>query len=120
MIIGFGQLYPQLSSIALEPFNCQPEGLGLLAAGLSCITLLLIGGLHLTFGRWLDVRMSCPSAFSFTRIWAVACIFVFSVGIPVFSILVMMLMGLDQLAKQKVLLSLNLCALIHETNLVEH
>jgi hypothetical protein len=27
------QLYPQLSTISLEPFNCQPEGLGLLAAG---------------------------------------------------------------------------------------
>ncbi len=49
-----------------------------------------------------DVREPCPPLFSFTRIWAIAFIILYPVGIPVFSILVMMYMGVHRLAEQKV------------------
>jgi hypothetical protein len=116
--MDLGQLYPQLSSVALEPFNCQPEGLGLLAAGFVMNNIVTDLRFPSNFDLWLDVRMSCPSAVSFTRIWAVACIFVFSVGIPVFSILVMMHMGIDRLAKEKVFVKL--VCIIQETKLVDY
>ncbi len=96
------QLYPQLSNIALEPFNCQPEGLGLLAAGFIIYLPFFLDKTLLILQ--IDVRMPCPSMFSFTRIWAIACIIVFAVGIPIFSIMVMKHMGVDQLATQKVVL----------------
>ena len=50
-----------------------------------------------------DVRVPCPAPSSFTRLWAIAFILLYPVGIPFFSILVMVYMGLYQLAKQKVL-----------------
>jgi hypothetical protein len=74
-------LYPMLSLITLEPFNCQPVGLGLLAA---------------------DYREQCPEPASLERIWAAVFILVYPVGIPVASILVLRGMGVHRLAKEKI------------------
>jgi hypothetical protein len=74
-------LYPMLSLVTLEPFNCQPVGLGLLAA---------------------DYRVPCPEPASLERIWAAVFIMVYPVGIPVASILVLRRMGVHRLAKEKI------------------
>ena len=74
-------LYPMLSLITLEPFNCQPVGLGLLAA---------------------DYREPCPEPASLERIWAAVFILVYPVGIPVASVLVLRGMGVHRLAKEKI------------------
>ena len=80
MFIAF-MLYPQLSLVTLEPFNCQPEGLGLLAA---------------------DYRSPCPKPSSFERLWATFFIIVYPIGIPLASILVLRSMGVHRLAKEKI------------------
>jgi hypothetical protein len=80
MFIAF-MLYPLLSLITLEPFNCQPAGLGLLAA---------------------DYREPCPDATSLERIWGAFFILLYPVGIPVASILVLRSMGVHRLAKEKI------------------
>ncbi len=74
-------LYPMLSLITLEPFNCQPVGLGLLAA---------------------DYREPCPEPASLEQIWAAVFIMLYPVGIPVASILVLRSMGAHRLAKEKI------------------
>jgi hypothetical protein len=74
-------LYPLLALITLEPFNCQPAGLGLLAA---------------------DYREPCPDPMSLERIWAAVFIIVYPIGIPVGSILILRSMGVQRLAKEKV------------------
>jgi hypothetical protein len=80
MFLAF-MLYPMLSLITLEPFNCQPVGLGLLAA---------------------DYREPCPEPASLESIWAAVFIMVYPVGIPVASILVLRSMGVHRLAKEKI------------------
>ena len=74
-------LYPLLSLTTLEPFNCQPDGLGLLAA---------------------DYREPCPTPTSFERLWATVFILVYPVGIPVGSILVLRSMGVHDIARKKI------------------
>ena len=74
-------LYPLLSLITLEPFNCQPVGLGLLAA---------------------DYRTSCPEQSSLERVWGSIFIILYPIGIPLASILVLRSMGVHRLAKEKI------------------
>lgn len=74
-------LYPLLSLITLEPFNCQPAGLGLLAA---------------------DFREPCPEPSSLERVWASFFIILYPIGIPLASIIVLRMMGVHRLAKEKV------------------
>ena len=74
-------LYPLLSLSTLEPFNCQPAGLGLLAA---------------------DYREPCPTPTSFERLWAIIFILVYPVGIPIGSIMVLRSMGVHDIARKKI------------------
>ena len=76
-------IYPMVCLVTLEPFNCQPEGLGLLAA---------------------DYQMECPSSSSFERIWGVLRLFLFiyPIGIPVGSILVLRFMNVHKFAEAKI------------------
>jgi hypothetical protein len=74
-------LYPMLSLITMEPFNCQPDGLGLLAA---------------------DYRVPCPDPLSLERVWACVFIIFYPIGIPVCSILALRSMGVHRLANKKI------------------
>ncbi len=48
------------------------------------------------------MRELCPPILSFSKLWALAFIVIYPVGIPLFSILAMMHMGVHRLANQKV------------------
>ena len=80
MFICF-MLYPMLSLVTLEPFNCQPAGLGLLAA---------------------DYREKCPGIFSFERVWGYFFIILYPFGIPASMFFVLRSMGVHRLAKEKI------------------
>jgi hypothetical protein len=73
-------MYPLVCLITLEPFDCQPYGLGLLST---------------------DLREPCPDMLSFERMWASLFIFLYPVGIPLASIVVLRSMGVHRLAQEK-------------------
>ena len=73
-------IYSTVSMVTLESFNCNPQGLGLLAA---------------------DYRESCPEANSFLRIYSIIFIFVYPVGIPLFVGCSLILMGVPVIQKDK-------------------
>ena len=74
-------LYPMLSLIVMEPFNCMPTGLGLLNA---------------------DYREPCPELLSFEKLWACVFIVLYPIGIPIGSILVLRSMGVHDIARKKI------------------
>ncbi len=74
-------LYPMLSLVVMEPFNCMPSGLGLLNA---------------------DYREPCPVILSFERLWACVFTLLYPVGIPIGSILVLRSMGVHEIARKKI------------------
>jgi hypothetical protein len=74
-------LYPMLSLVVMEPFNCMPSGLGLLNA---------------------DYREPCPLLLSFERLWTCVFILLYPVGIPIGSILVLRSMGVHDIARKKI------------------
>jgi hypothetical protein len=80
MFIAF-MMYPLVCLVTLEPFDCQPTGLGLLGA---------------------DRREPCPEALSFDRVWASIFLFLYPFGVPIASILVLRSMGVHRLATEKV------------------
>jgi hypothetical protein len=80
MFIAF-MMYPLVCLVTLEPFNCQPNGLGLLST---------------------DRRESCPEALSFDRIWASIFLMLYPFGVPIASILVLRSMGVHRLAAEKI------------------
>jgi hypothetical protein len=49
-----------------------------------------------------DVREQCPAIYSFSKLWALAFIIMYPIGIPIFSIWAMIHMGVHRLAKEKV------------------
>ncbi len=100
MLVSF-LLYPMLSLTTMEAFNCQPSGLGLLSA---------------------DYRELCPKMFSFEVVWSSIFTIIYSLGIPVFSVLVLRKMGVHTLAQRKLdsaLLSSLINMFIKETTSVE-
>ncbi len=74
-------MYPLVCLITLEPFDCQPYGLGLLGS---------------------DLREPCPDMISFERVWASLFIVMYPVGIPLASIIVLRSMGVHRLAQEKI------------------
>jgi hypothetical protein len=80
MFIAF-MMYPLVCLVTLEPFDCQPYGLGLLAA---------------------DLREPCPDILSFDKLWASIFIIMYPAGIPLASIIVLRTMGVHKLAQEKI------------------
>ena len=80
MFIAF-MMYPLLCLVTLEPFDCQPSGLGLLGT---------------------DRREKCPDPLSFERVWASIFLFLYPFGVPIASILVLRSMGVHKLAAEKI------------------
>eukprot|EP00291_Cryptomonas_curvata_P017050 CAMPEP_0172169214 /NCGR_PEP_ID=MMETSP1050-20130122/10581_1 /TAXON_ID=233186 /ORGANISM="Cryptomonas curvata, Strain CCAP979/52" /LENGTH=1462 /DNA_ID=CAMNT_0012840247 /DNA_START=2726 /DNA_END=7114 /DNA_ORIENTATION=+ len=74
-------VYPMVSLMTLQAFNCQPLGLGLLAA---------------------DYRESCPIPYSFLRNYSTFFILVYPIGIPLWMLFVMRGMKVHELSKSKV------------------
>ncbi len=74
-------VYPMVSLMTLQSFNCQPLGLGLLAA---------------------DYRESCPMPYSFLRNYSSVFILVYPIGIPLWMLFVMRGMNVHELSKSKV------------------
>jgi hypothetical protein len=74
-------VYPVVSLTTLQAFDCQPEGLGLLA---------------------VDRNMKCPSGLDFLQSWSIAFIFVYPIGIPLFCFISMLGMGVHLLAQDKI------------------
>ena len=81
VVVSAFMLYPILSQITLESYNCQPEILGLLAA---------------------DPSEPCPSFFSFLGLYSLVFAIIYPVGIPILSLLVMIKMGVPKMAEKKV------------------
>jgi hypothetical protein len=71
-------IYPIVSLSTMQAFNCQPFGLGLLAA---------------------DFNEPCPSPAHFLRIWSYIFIAVYPVGIPLFCYFSMLKMGVHLVAR---------------------
>jgi hypothetical protein len=71
-------IYPVVSLSTLEAFNCQPVGLGKLAA---------------------DFNEPCPGQTHFLTIWSYIFIAVYPVGIPLFCYLSMLKMGVHLVAR---------------------
>ena len=74
-------VYPVVSLTTLQAFDCQPAGLGLLAA---------------------DRNLKCPSGGDFLTGWSVAFIFVYPIGIPFFCFISMLGMGVHLIAQDKI------------------
>jgi hypothetical protein len=81
IVVSAFMVYPFLSQITLESYNCKPETLGLLAA---------------------DPSELCPGFFSFLGLYSFIFAIMYSVGIPIFSLLVMIKMGVPRMAERKV------------------
>jgi hypothetical protein len=73
-------IYSVVSVVTLEAFNCSPPGLGLLTA---------------------DLRVECPARGSFLVDYSIAFIIIFPVGIPIFVLISMILIGVPTLVKDK-------------------
>jgi len=71
-------IYPVVSLATLQAFNCQPLGLGKLAA---------------------DFNEDCPEANNLLRVWSYFFIAIYPVGIPVFCYISMLSMGVHLVAK---------------------
>ena len=71
-------IYPVVSLATLQAFNCQPLGLGKLAA---------------------DFNEDCPEANNLLRVWSYFFIAIYPVGIPVFCYISMLRMGVHLVAK---------------------
>ena len=74
-------VYPVVSLSTLQAFDCQPQGLGLLA---------------------VDRTLKCPSSGDFLIGWSIAFIFVYPIGIPLFCWISMLGMGVHLLAQDKI------------------
>jgi hypothetical protein len=74
-------VYPVVSLTTLQAFDCQPQGLGLLA---------------------VDRTLKCPSGGDFLVGWSIAFIFVYPLGIPLFCWISMLGMGVHLLAQDKI------------------
>jgi hypothetical protein len=74
-------LYPLVSLITLEPFNCQPAGLGLLTA---------------------DYREDCPKQNSFEIAYASFFLAIYPIGIPIANILMLRWLRVHEIARNKV------------------
>jgi hypothetical protein len=79
-------LYPLVSLSTLEPFNCQPSGLGLLTA---------------------DYREECPKRDSFEIVYASIFLVLYPVGIPIANILMLRWLRVHKIARNKVYLPEN-------------
>jgi hypothetical protein len=74
-------LYPLVSLITLEPFNCQPTGLGLLTA---------------------DYREVCPNRRSFEVFYAAIFLVLYPIGIPIANIVMLRWLRVHEIARNKV------------------
>ena len=74
-------IYPVVSLTTLQAFDCQPPGLGRLAA---------------------DLNELCPSNTSFLRVWSFLFIIVYPLGIPLFCYCSMVQMGVHLVAQDTV------------------
>jgi hypothetical protein len=74
-------VYPVVSLTTLQAFDCQPEGLGLLAA---------------------DLNMKCPNSADLVSVWSIIFILVYPVGIPLFCMISMLNMGVYLIAQDKI------------------
>ena len=74
-------VYPIVSLTTLQAFDCQPTGLGRLAA---------------------DYSQQCPSYTDFACIWSFIFIVVYPVGIPLFCFVSMLGMGVHFVARDKI------------------
>lgn len=74
-------VYPMVSLMTLQSFNCQPIGLGLLAA---------------------DYREQCPAPYSFLRNYSSFFILIYPIGVPLWMFVVMLRMNVHDLARKKV------------------
>jgi hypothetical protein len=90
VMFGLFLIYPIVSLSTMEAFNCQPIGLGKLAA---------------------DFNEPCPEPTHFLRIWSYVFIAVYPVGIPLFCYFSMLTMGVHLVA-QDIKFSLLLKSLI--------
>ena len=74
-------VYPIVSLTTFQAFDCQPVGLGRLAA---------------------DVSVLCPEGGHFLRVWSALFIFIYPLGVPLFCLMVMMKMGVHLAAQDRV------------------
>ena len=94
-------VYPITSLVTLQSFNCEPLGLGLLAA---------------------DYRERCPDSNSFLRIYSIPFIIVYPIGIPVVMYLVLRNLRVQEIASRKVsggIISAMIAFFVKQTSSVE-
>jgi hypothetical protein len=81
IIFAYFVLYPVVSTSALQAFNCQPAGLGLLSS---------------------DYREMCPASLSFISLYSTAFSILYPLGLPLFFYASLLYLSVGMVAKCKI------------------